>query len=199
MAMYSYDQVLTDVKQVYEQLTGLPAPKIDVKNPRFPLPSTADPAALVQSEINYLNMYLINSGLSLRLSKTPTWAPPAEVYETPREYVVNLEVAGLDEGDVSCQVINNTLIVRGSRPFRRVSEEAKYHLSERIYGAFERLFPLPGNVQADKIRTKLSNGILEIAIPKMETAGHAEENRQDVARAKPSQGSEEKTGGKKGQ
>jgi len=42
MAMYSYDQVLTDVRQVYEQLTGLPAPKIDVKKPRFPLPGSAD-------------------------------------------------------------------------------------------------------------------------------------------------------------
>jgi HSP20 family molecular chaperone IbpA len=198
MAMYSYDQVLTDVKQVYEQLTGLPAPKVDVKNPRFPLPSTADPAALVQSEINYLNMYLINSGLSLRLSKTPTWAPLAEVYETSRDYVVNLEVAGMNEADVSCQVINNTLIVRGARRFRRVSEESKYHLSERIYGAFERLFPFPDNVQADKIKTKLSNGMLEIAIPKMETAGHAED-KPDATRSKPTQGSEEKTGGKKGQ
>src|SRR5258705_7023260 len=175
MAMYSYDQVLTDVRQVYEQLTGLPAPKIDVKKPRFPLPGSADPAALVQSEINYLNMYSINSGLSLRLSKTPTWAPAAEVYETPRDYVVNIEVAGLTEEDVSCQVTNNTLIVRGARQFRRVSEEARYHASERVYGAFERLFPLPSHVQPEKLKTRFSDGILEITIPKAEAAGRAEE------------------------
>jgi HSP20 family protein len=178
MAMYSYDQVLTDVRQVYEQLTGLPAPKIDVKNPRFPLPDTTDPAALVQSEINYLNLYLINSGLSLRLSKAPTWAPPAEVYETPQDYVVCLEVAGLSEGEVSCQVINSTLFVRGARRFRRVSEDSKYHVSERVYGAFERLFPLPTDVRSDELRTKFSDGILEIAIPKTETASRAEESRQ---------------------
>ena len=178
MAMYSYDQVLTDVRQVYEQLTGLPAPKIDVKNPRFPLPGTADPAALVQSEINYLNLYLINSGLSLRLSKTPTWAPPAEIYETPKDYVICLEVSGLNDGDVSCQVIDNTLIVRGARRFRRVSEDSKYHVSERVYGAFERLFPLPSDVNSDELRTKFSDGILEITIPKTETASRAEESRQ---------------------
>jgi HSP20 family protein len=178
MAMYSYDQVLTDVRQVYEQLTGLPAPEIDVKNPRFPLPGATDPAALVQSEINYLNLYLINSGLSLRLSKAPTWAPPAEVYETPQEYVVCLEVAGLSEADVSCQVINNTLVVRGARRFRRVSEDSKYLVSERVYGAFERLFPLPSHVGSDEPLTKFSDGILEIAIPKTETASRAEESRQ---------------------
>lgn len=178
MAMYSYDQVLTDVRQVYEQLTGLPAPKIDVKNPRFPLPGAADPAALVQSEINYLNLYLINSGLSLRLSKTPTWAPLAEIYETPKNYVICLEVSGLSDEDVSCQVVNNTLIVRGARRFRRVSEDSKYHLSERVYGAFERLFPLSSDVRSDELRTKFSDGILEIAIPKTETASRAEERRQ---------------------
>ncbi len=198
MAMYSYDQVLTDVRQVYEQLTGLPAPKIDVKNPRFPLPSSADPAALVQSEINYLNMYLINSGLSLRLSKTPTWAPAAEVYETPRDYIVSIEVAGLTEDEITHQVINNTLIVSGSRRFRRVSEEARYHASERVYGAFERLFPLPSRVQPEKLRTKLSNGVLEIAIPKIEAGGRSEEAHETL-RGKPTSGHEEKTGGKKGQ
>ena len=197
MAMYSYDQVLTDVRQVYEQLTGLPAPKIDVKNPRFPLPGSADPAALVQSEINYLNMYLINSGLSLRLSKTPTWAPAAEVYETPQHYIVNIEVAGLVEEDVTCQVMNNTLIVSGSRRFRRVSEDARYHASERVYGAFERLFPLPRYVQPDKLKTNFANGILEIAIPKTEAGGRSEE-AQETPRARPTTGHEEKTGGKKG-
>ena len=193
MAMYSYDQVLTDVRQVYEQLTGLPAPKIDVKNPRFPLPSTGRPATLVQSEINYLNMYLINSGLSLRLSKVPTWAPPAEVHETPRDYVVHLEVEGLDETDFSVQVINNTLIVRGERRFRRASEGAKYHASERAYGAFERLLPLPADVQTDKVKTTLSRGILEIAIQKNEAAPRTEERGQETPRGKVSQGSEEKS------
>lgn len=194
MAMYSYDQVLTDVRHVYEQLTGLPAPRIDVKNPRFPLPGSADPAALVQSEINYLNMYLINSGLSLRLSKTPTWAPAAEVYETPLHYIVTIEVAGLAEDEVSCQVINNTLIVSGSRRFRRVSEDARYHASERVYGTFERLFPLPRYVQPDKLKTTVAKGILEISIPKTET-GRAEE--AEASRAKSATGHEEKTGGKK--
>jgi hypothetical protein len=41
MAMYSYDQVLTDVRQVYEQLTGLQAPKVDPKNLDFRCRKTA--------------------------------------------------------------------------------------------------------------------------------------------------------------
>lgn len=166
MRMYSYDQVLTDVREVYEQLTGLPAPKVDVKKPRFPLPKGSDTVALVQSEINYLNLYLINSGLSLRLSKSPTWTPPAEVYETSDKFGINIELAGLTKEDVKVNEINGVLIVRGTRRFRRASEEAQYQSSERVYGTFERLFPLPNNTRADDLQMSFSHGILEITLPK---------------------------------
>jgi HSP20 family protein len=169
--MYSYDQVLTDVRQVYEQLTGLQAPKVDPKNPRFPLPKEINPVGLVQNEINQLNLFLVNSGISLRLSKAPTWTPPAEVYETPERYVIRLELAGVDQSDVTVQQINNVLIVRGARRFRRESDRARYHSSERAYGAFERLFPLPPYVQADALNTQYSHGMLEIVLPKAAASG----------------------------
>jgi HSP20 family protein len=165
--MYSYDQVLSDVRDVYEQLTGLPAPQIDVKKPRYPLPRGVNPVSLVQSEINQLNTYLINSGISWRLSKTPTWSPPAEVYETRDAFVINLELPGLNQEDVKITQTNNILTVRGARRFRKASEEATYHSSERVYGTFERLFPMPVAVQADKMETQFNDGICQITIPKM--------------------------------
>jgi HSP20 family molecular chaperone IbpA len=179
MSMYSYDQVLTDVRQVYEQLTGLQAPKIDTKNPKFPIPKGVDPIALVQNEINQMNLYLVSSGISLRLSKTPTWSPRAEVYETPQEYVIKLELAGVSEADVKIQNIDSILIVRGTRQFRRDVEDAQYHTSERAYGMFERFFPLPNSVQPDNLHTRMSHGILEIVLPKIgASAGSAAPSRR---------------------
>ncbi len=169
MRMYSYDQVLTDVKDVYEQLTGLPAPEIDIKKPRYPLPKGVNPAPLVQSEINQLNMCLINSGISWRLSKSPAWAPPVEVYETQESYVVNLELPGLGQEDVKVTQTNNILTVRGARRFKKASDEIVYHSSERTYGTFERLLPLPGNVLPERMKNKFTNGILQITIPKTKT------------------------------
>ncbi len=170
MSTYSYDQVLTDVREVYEQLTGLPAPKIDVKNSTFPLPKEVDPVAFVQSEINYLNLHLINSGISLRLSKSPSWTPFADIYETQKELVITLDLPGMTKDDVTVTQSNNALMVRGARRFRRVSEEANYHRSERIYGAFERLFPVPNNVRTNDLRLNFSEGVLTITIPKTEAA-----------------------------
>lgn len=171
MRMYSYDQVLTDAKDVYEQLTGLPAPEIDIKKPRYPLPKGVNPIALVQSEINQLNMYLINSGVSWRLSKSPAWVPAAEVFETQDAYVVNMELPGLGQEDVKVTHANNILMARGARRFKKANDEAVYHKSERIYGTFERLFPLPTNAQPERMKNKLINGILQITIPKAKANG----------------------------
>jgi HSP20 family protein len=110
----------------------------------------------------------------LRLSKAPTWVPPAEVYETPQEYVVQIELAGLAEEDISVNHINNLLVVRGTRRFRRASQEAQYHNSERSYGTFERLFPLPSYVRPSTLETDLSNGIFEIKLSKTEIPGVTE-------------------------
>jgi len=166
MAMYSYDQVLTDVRQVYEQLNGVKAPRTDPKNPRFPLPKGVDPISLVQNEINYLNLFLLNSGMSLKLSKVPTWMPNSEVFETPKEYVIDLELAGVSKDDVQIQHFNNMLIIRGSRRFSRRSEDAVYNSSDRVYGVFERLYGLPPTLDLDHLRTSWSDGVLEITIPK---------------------------------
>ena len=171
MRMYSYDQVLTDVKDVYEQLTGLPAPEIEIKKPRYPLPKGVNPIALVQSEINQLNMCLINSGISWRLSKSSTWTPSAEVYETQDAYIVNLDLPGLGQEDVKVTQTNNVLMARGARRFKKANEEAVYHNSDRTYGTFERLFPLPSNVQPERMKNKFISGVLQITIPKSKTDG----------------------------
>src|SRR5205814_1324699 len=121
-------------------MTGLPAPKVDVKKTRFPLPREVDPVAFLQRGINYMNLHLINSGISMRLSKSPSWTPFADIYETSKDLVINLDLPGLTKDDVTVAQANNALIVKGARRFRRVSEDAQYHRSERIYGAFERVF-----------------------------------------------------------
>jgi len=168
MNTYSYDQVLMDVREVYEQLTGLPAPKVDVKKPRFPLPREVDPVAFVQNEINYLNLHFINSGISMRLSKSPSWTPLVDVYETPKELVINMDLPGLGKDDVTVTQANNALIVRGMRRFRRASEDAQCHRSECVYGAFERIFPLPNFIKVDEPRLSFSDGIMTITLPKLE-------------------------------
>lgn len=192
--MYSYDQVLTDATQLYEQLTGSPAPKINVKNPRFPLPQGVDPLGLVQSEINFLNRYLIDTGISLRLSKMPTWTPRAEVFETPEEFVIRLELAGVKSEDVTLNQVNDTLVVRGTRRFRRASEDAQYLSSELIYGSFERIIPLPYYVSVSDLDKSFEHGVMVL---KMAKTGAGATRATGEHRARDKAATREKETGKK--
>jgi len=181
MAMYSYDEVLADVRHVYEQLTGLPAPTVDLKKPQFPLPLGVDPVAYVQREIDYLNLYLVQSGIATRVSRAPSWAPAAEVYETPSEYVIVVELAGVVPDDVDVVEQDGTVVVRGSRRFRRAGKDARYLASDRTYGVFERHFACPRSLGADKKRTEFKDGVLTLTYPKAPSGPSGKHDERDSA------------------
>lgn len=168
MTSSSYDSLLTDLRRVYEQVTGLPSPKIDVKNPQFPLSEDCDPVALVQNELHWLNLFLINSGFSTWLSNTPSWMPPADVYKNSKECVITIEAAGFNEDQISIQHVDNILIVRGTRLFERGSDDAQYSSLERPYGTFERIFVLSNDISLDKPKAHCSDGILRIKLPRID-------------------------------
>lgn len=97
----------------------------------------------------------------------PRWAVLAgEVYENEREVVVRLEAPGLERDDFQLSVVGNALIVRGEKQHEREANTAHYYLRERAYGRFERVLPLPDEVDADKARAIYKNGVLTVRLPK---------------------------------
>jgi HSP20 family protein len=193
MSASPFDQILNNVRQAYEQVTGLRVPKVDPDNPSFPLPEGVDPVLLVQSELNNLNLLLQNSGYARWISQTPSWSPPAEVYETPDELVINLELAGLTENDVTVEVQNNTLLVQGTRRFTRPQEDSRYFAIERNYGAFARAFSVPESTRAEDVRVSARDGIVRVAISKLTGGGQQE----SLASASQSEESRNKSAGQK--
>jgi HSP20 family protein len=71
---------------------------------------------------------------------------------------------------VSLEIHNNTLVLRGERqPEAGVSPEA-YYRAERAYGPFQRALVLPTMVDQEKVQATYRNGILELRLPKLESA-----------------------------
>jgi HSP20 family protein len=98
------------------------------------------------------------------------WAPPVDIYETEGEIVVKAEVPGMSKDDVSLEVRNGVLTLRGERKSEREVKEENYYCAECAYGTFQRSFTLPTNVDEGKTNASLKNGILEIHLPKKEEA-----------------------------
>jgi HSP20 family protein len=98
--------------------------------------------------------------------------PAVEVSEADGEFVCTVELPGLTEKDVNVAIEGNTLTIKGEK--REESESDKngkrYHVWERTYGAFERAFSFPADVDAKKVTADFNNGVLTVRLPKTEIA-----------------------------
>jgi len=98
------------------------------------------------------------------------WVPPVDIYETEDSLVFRAELPGVTKEDITVEVKDNTLTLKGDKRFEKDVKEENYHRVERAYGAFQRAFTLPGMVEQDKVKAKFKDGILEIVLPKAEKA-----------------------------
>ncbi|MBF0564965.1 MAG: Hsp20/alpha crystallin family protein [Nitrospirae bacterium] len=95
-----------------------------------------------------------------------TWTPPFDIYETESEFLVKGEVPGVKQNDVSIQVEDKVLTIKGERLPKKDADREYYHCMERNFGKFMRSFSLPESVNLDDVHAELSDGILVVSIPK---------------------------------
>ncbi len=105
---------------------------------------------------------------SLARSGGSAFVPKVDIVETAEAFEVHLAVPGISKEDFKIELNDNYLTVSGERKFSTEKKDKNYHTIETQYGAFNRSFSLPENVDASKINAKYNNGILELTIPKDE-------------------------------
>jgi HSP20 family protein len=99
-----------------------------------------------------------------------TWAPPVDIYETDDALILKAELPGVSKDDVSIEIHQNTLILRGQRKHEAEVKEEQYHRVERAYGTFQRSFMLPTLVDQEHVQATYHDGVLELRLPKSEAA-----------------------------
>ena len=99
---------------------------------------------------------------------TGVWSPAVDIYETETAIILKVELPGLSKDDISIEIKDNNLILRGERKFEKDIREESYHRIERSYGTFSRTFSLPNAIDRNKVDATFKDGILEITIPKAE-------------------------------
>ncbi len=91
-------------------------------------------------------------------------------------YQINLDVPGLSEDDLSLEVRNDVLVIKGQKEDSKEDKEKHYYRVERSYGAFQRTLSLPDDANGEEIRASLDKGVLRLEIPRLA------EHKQDVKR-----------------
>jgi len=101
----------------------------------------------------------------------PIWSPAIDVFERDGRFVVRADIPGLSPDDIRLEVRDGALVLEGERRQEiEVEGEEGVYRSERMYGRFSRVIPLPEAADVDKVVARFENGVLEIEIPLREGA-----------------------------
>ncbi|MBT8369227.1 MAG: Hsp20/alpha crystallin family protein [Deltaproteobacteria bacterium] len=94
------------------------------------------------------------------------WRPAVDIYESDNGIIVAVELPGVSKQNVSVEVKDDVLTLKGERRANPAVKEDSYYLRERLFGPFKRIFTLHQNIQPELIKATFKEGILEIELPK---------------------------------
>jgi HSP20 family protein len=92
--------------------------------------------------------------------------PATDVYESAGEYVFELEVPGYEEKDLTVEVRDHMLTVRGEKSETKEEKQKTYFVNERLARSFERRFELPAEAVSDEVAAEFTKGVLVVHAPK---------------------------------
>jgi len=104
------------------------------------------------------------------MSELAGLSPRFEVSETDDAIQVTAELPGMDEKDIEVTLENSLLTVKGEKKSEREEKKKNYYFTERSYGHFQRVVPLPTGVEEEEVKAKFKKGVLSITLPKTEQA-----------------------------
>ena len=102
---------------------------------------------------------------SWRETGAQIWAPDVEVFQKNNELTIRADLPGLKREDVTVDITDNDICIRGERKHEKEEEREGYYRSERSYGSFSRVIPLPEGAIADQAKANFKDGVLEITMP----------------------------------
>lgn len=89
-----------------------------------------------------------------------------DVAEQDDRFVVELEAPGLTKEEIDVTVEDQRLIVTGTKRYENERTEGRMRITERAFGSFQRVIPLPEKVSAEGAEAAYRRGVLTLRVPK---------------------------------
>jgi HSP20 family protein len=100
-------------------------------------------------------------------SATVSWIPHVDIREEAERFVVVADLPGVASPDIEITADQGVLTIKGERRAENKTSADGYERVERASGSFLRRFSLPESANAEAIKARHSNGVLEVTIPKL--------------------------------
>jgi HSP20 family protein len=95
-----------------------------------------------------------------------SWVPWVDISEKETEVLVEIELPGVAEKDITILLSHNRVEVKGTKRRSRFRKKVKYLRLEREYGPFRRFVSFPCSIIPEESRAILENGILLLVLKK---------------------------------
>jgi HSP20 family protein len=109
-------------------------------------------------------------------------APRVDVFERAGDIVIKAELPGVKKEDVDLSIEGDDLVLRAEQREEREVKDENWYRMERSYGSLYRRLPLPEGTKVEAVKAALSDGVLEITVPK---ATEQVPQRQKIAIGEP--------------
>jgi len=126
------------------------------------------PFPLIEGELDDMLDNFQNFMHYSRYSQEFEWKPAVDIFESGKETVVLIEIAGVSEKNIDVTYKNGFLKISGVRESSELKGATKIGHLEIEYGRFERVVRLSDTVDVDNINVTLKNGLLKIVVPNRE-------------------------------
>lgn len=93
--------------------------------------------------------------------------PSTDVSGSENQYNITLDIPGLTEDDITIELKNRILTIKGEKETKSESDDKKFYRVERSFGSFQRTLALPDDASGDDIIASMKNGVLKLTVPRM--------------------------------
>ena len=95
----------------------------------------------------------------------PILAPPPIEFLDGSEYIIRIDLPGIEPKDIEVTVTENVVIVRASRHHHDEQEDWDFIHCELTHGGCERSVTLPRGIRAEDVKAAYNHGVLELRMP----------------------------------
>jgi HSP20 family protein len=128
-----------------------------------------EPAALLRRMFHDLDPWVEPRGffpsvLRKTLAEQP-WIPTLELTERDHMLLIKVDLPGMNKDNINVNFTDDGLVIEGERTQEVESKKDEWFTTERTYGHFRRVVPLPAGVNYKEVKATFRNGVLEVTVP----------------------------------
>lgn len=95
-----------------------------------------------------------------------TRVPKVDLEDREKDYILKAEMPGFKRDDIEIEVEENSVAITGNVGWKYSERAQVYICRERDCESFYRLVSLPEEINATEVTATLSDGLLEVILPK---------------------------------